>query len=128
MQAGRLNEIYRKHREQVDFYCVYIQEAHPTDGWQVPMNVTDDVVFDQPKSEDERAEIAEACVLRLNFEMPMLLDDVTNQVDEAYSALPERLYLLGPEGTIVWRSEQGPWGFEVDTWLAEIELIAAPVS
>ena len=39
----------------MDFYCVYIQEAHPDDGWQVPMNVTDDVVFSQPTSDDERA-------------------------------------------------------------------------
>ena len=89
------------------------------------MNLDDEVVFAQPTNDDERAEIAEACVLRLNFEMPMLLDDVTNQVDEAYSALPERLYLLDPKGTIVWRSQMGPWGFDVDTWLAEIEKITA---
>ena len=79
---------------------MYIQEAHATDGWQVPMNLTDEVVFQQPTNDDERAEVAEACVLRLNFEMPMLLDDMANQVDTAYSALPERLYLLDPEGII----------------------------
>ena len=103
---------------------MYIQEAHPTDGWQVPMNLTDEVVFEQPTTDDERAEVAEACVLRLNFEMPMLLDDVTNQVDTAYSALPERLYLLDPEGVILYRSEQGPWGFDVDAWLRAIEKVA----
>ena len=85
----------------------------------------DDVEFAQPKTDDERADVAEACVLRLNFEMPMLLDDMTNQVDEAYSALPERLYLLDGEGTILYRSEQGPWGFDVDAWLAAIETSIA---
>ncbi len=99
----RLNEIYRKYSESIDFYCVYIQEAHPSDGWQVPMNPSEEVVFQQPTTEDERAEVAEACVLRLNFEMPMLLDDMTNQVDTAYSALPERLYLLDSEGVIRYR-------------------------
>ncbi len=89
------------------------------------MNLSDDVVFAQPTSEDERAEVAEACVLRLNFEMPMLLDDVTNQVDEAYCALPERLYLLDPKGTIVWRSEMGPFGFDIDAWQTEIEKITS---
>lgn len=89
------------------------------------MNVSDEVVFDQPTTEDERAEVAEACVLRLRFEMPMLLDDMTNQVDTAYSALPERLYLLGPESVILYRSEQGPWGFDVDAWLAEIEKVVS---
>ncbi len=85
------------------------------------MNLTDEVVFHQPTTDDERAEVAEACVLRLNFEMPMLLDGVTNEVDKAYSALPERLYLLDSEGVILYRSEPGPWGFDVDAWLKAIE-------
>ena len=85
------------------------------------MNLTDEVVFQQPTTDDERAEVAEACVLRLNFEMPMLLDGVTNAVDTAYSALPERLYVLDPEGVILYRSEPGPWGFDVDAWLTAIE-------
>ena len=88
------------------------------------MNLNDDVVFQQPTTEDERAEVAEACVLRLSFEMPMLLDDLTNQVDGRYCALPERLYLLDAEGVIVYRSDPGPWGFDVDAWLAAIEAAA----
>jgi type I thyroxine 5'-deiodinase len=92
------------------------------------MNVTDEVVFSQPVTEDERAEVAEACVLRLNFEMPMLLDDMSNQVDDAYRALPERLYLLSPDGNVVWRSEPGPFGFDMDSWLAEIEKIRAAIA
>ena len=27
--------------ESVEFFVVYIQEAHPTDGWQVDINVTE---------------------------------------------------------------------------------------
>ena len=102
---------------------MYIQEAHPEDGWQVPMNVTDDVVFSQPKTDDERAEVAEACVLRLNFEMPMLLDDESNQVDTKYMALPERLYLLDADGIITYRSGIGPWNFDVEAWQSAIEAI-----
>ena len=92
------------------------------------MNVDDDVVYAQPTSEDERADVAEACVLRLNFEMPMLLDDMTNQVDTAYSALPERLYLLDAEGVIAYRSGPGPFGFDVDAWLAAIEAVSVSAS
>ena len=102
---------------------MYIQEAHPEDGWQVPMNLTDEVVFSQPTNEDERAKVAEACILHLNFEMPMLLDDASNQVDGKYMALPERLYTIDAEGIITWRAEQGPWGFDVDGWLREIEAL-----
>lgn len=95
---------------------MYIQEAHPTDGWQVGMNVDQNVLFAQPASADERAHVAEACVLHLNFEMPMLLDDMTNSVDLAYSALPERLYVLDREGRIAWRCGMGPFGFDPEGW------------
>ena len=88
------------------------------------MNLTDEVVFSQPTNEDERAHVAEACILHLNFEMPMLLDDASNQVDEKYMALPERLYTIDANGTITWRAEQGPWGFDVDAWVTAIEALS----
>jgi hypothetical protein len=95
---------------------VYIQEAHPSDGWQVPINREQDVVFEQPQTEDERVEVASACVLHLNLAMPMALDDMDNTVDTAYAALPERLYLIDADGRIIYRSGPGPWGFDVDAW------------
>jgi type I thyroxine 5'-deiodinase len=84
------------------------------------MNQRQGVVYAQPTSEDERAEVAEACVLGLDLEMPMVLDDMSNEVDEAYSALPERLYVIDAEGTIVWRSGPGPWGFDLDGFEAAL--------
>ena len=36
---GALNDLYEKYRDRVEFFVVYIREAHPTDGWQVPANV-----------------------------------------------------------------------------------------
>ena len=80
------------------------------------MNVTDEVVFQQPTTMDERAEVAEACVLRLNLAMPTLLDSIDNEVDVAYSALPERLYVVDADGQIAWRCGMGPWGFDPDGW------------
>jgi hypothetical protein len=100
----------------VDFFCVYIQEAHPEDGWQVLMNLDQQIRYKQPKTIEERSEVAQACVLRLKFAMPMLLDAMSNEVDVAYSALPERLYVIGRDGRIAWRSGPGPWGFDVDGW------------
>ena len=84
------------------------------------MNQRQGVVYAQPTSEDERAEVAEACVLGLDLGMPMVLDDMSNEVDEAYSALPERLYVIDAEGTIVWRSGPGPWGFDLDGFEAAL--------
>ena len=95
------------------------------DGWQVPMNLTDDVVFHQPTTIEERAEVAEACVLRLNLKLPTLLDNLRNEVDEAYSALPERIFLIDSEGKIAWRCDMGPFGFDPDGLEKAIQSIGS---
>ena len=55
-------------------------------------------------------------MLNLSLAMPMALDEMSNAVDTAYSALPERLYLIDAEGRIAYRSGPGPWGFDIDAW------------
>ena len=85
------------------------------------MNVRDAVEYAQPATEAERVDVASACVLGLNFRMPMVLDKLSNEVDAAYSALPERLYVIDEAGRIVWRSGPGPWGFDIDGWKQAIE-------
>ncbi len=109
---GRLEEIYGRYGEQVAFFVVYIQEAHPTDGWQISINEQEDVLFEQPKSAEEREAVAEACVISLKLSIPTLIDEMTNEVDRAYAALPDRLYLIDAEGRIAYRSGAGPMGFK----------------
>jgi hypothetical protein len=72
------NEIYATWQDQVNFLCVYIQEAHSKDGRQVPHNLRDDVIFYQPGLMQESDEIARACMLDLGLAMPTLLDDMEN--------------------------------------------------
>lgn len=112
-----MNEIYRTYRDRVHFLCVYIREAHPTDGWAVPDNVD----YAEPTTIDERAEIAGVCQLKLDLEMPMLLDTMNNEVDEKYNALPERLYVLDRDGRVTWRSVAGSFGFDVEAWAEAIQ-------
>ena len=121
----RLNEIYDSLKDKIDFYCVYIREAHPVDGWQVPQNEQDDVVFYQPKSLAERAEVAQACVLGLDLKMPTLLDDMDDTTDVAYAALPERLYVIDGGGAVTYQGGPGPFGFDVDAWLAALKAISS---
>ena len=105
----------------MEFLCIYIQEAHPSDGWQLDINLKQDVVYSQTKTEEDRADVAEACVLSLNLELPMLLDEMSNEVDEAYAALPERLYLINKEGSISYKGNPGPWGFDIESWEKAIQ-------
>ena len=84
------------------------------------VNEREGVVFGQPTTADERNEVAQACSLGLDLAIPTLVDEMTNEVDEAYAALPDRLYLIDKEGQIAYRSERGPRGFSPDEFEAAI--------
>jgi hypothetical protein len=58
-----MEEIYARFRGWVEFFVVYMQEAHPTDGWQTESNVEEGVLFRQHQSYDERQEVAQTCSL-----------------------------------------------------------------
>jgi hypothetical protein len=55
-------------------------------------------------------------MMRMNLEMPMVLDDMDDTAEKAYVAYPDRLYLMGADGRVAYRSEMGPVGFIVDDW------------
>ena len=104
---------------------VYITEAHPSDVWQMQSNIKDKVVFASPQNEDERAFVAGACVRKLGIEIPALLDEFGNSTESAYTAWPDRLYLLDAGGKIVFKSPPGPFGFKPDGLKAALEKVLA---
>jgi hypothetical protein len=85
------------------------------------MNVNEEILYAQPKTEEDRVEVAGACMIAMQLEMPMLLDEITNEVDTAYKALPERLYLIGADGRIAYRGGPGPFQFNPGEWEQAIE-------
>jgi type I thyroxine 5'-deiodinase len=108
----------------VAFYAVYIQEAHPSDLWQLGSNVREGVVFASPKSDGERVNVAESCVRNLGIRFPALIDGIGNQVERLYTGWPDRLVLIGADGRVVYRSDPGPFGFhpaELEQALAATE-------
>lgn len=96
---------------------VYITEAHPSDVWQMKSNIKDKVVFASPKNEDERQNVAGMCVRKLGIKIPAVLDEFGNSTEANYTAWPDRLYLIGRDGKVVYKSKPGPFGFEA----AELE-------
>ena len=104
---------------------VYISEAHPEDGWQLPINVDEGVVYDQPTTFDEREQIAGSCVLHLDLKIPTLIDDIEDHTEKLYAALPDRLYLVDAEGKIAFASAPGPWGFRPDDLEAAVKELLA---
>jgi type I thyroxine 5'-deiodinase len=95
----------------VQFYVVYIREAHPSDAWQMASNVRDHVIFTDPKTAEERSSVAESCVRKLGIKIPALVDGVGDGVEAAYTGWPDRLYLIGRDGQVKFKSPPGPFGF-----------------
>ena len=90
---------------------MYIEEAHPTDLWQLNSNVKDNVLFRSPRSDEERTTTASACVRNLGIHIPAILDGIDNRTERAYTAWPDRLFLIGTDGRVVFKSAPGPYGF-----------------
>ena len=121
----RLNEAFDRYKDRMHFYSIYINEAHPDDGWQIKVNLDADIIHDQPTTIDARAEIAEVCQLDLRLKMPVLLGDIENEVDLAYAARPVRLFVMDKDGVIVHRSGVGPRDLNVEGALEAIEKITS---
>ena len=112
----RLNEIYDACKNDIDFFLIYIREAHPSDGWQTPQNLYDDVIFDTPETDDARAEIAGVCQISQDIRLPMLLDGIDNDIESKYISAPIRLFVIDPEGRITFNGAPGPQGFDPEKW------------
>ncbi len=92
-------------------YVVYIEEAHPTDGWQMPSNIEDKVLVASAKSLLDRDEAAHACVVKLGLHIPALVDNLQDTTERAYTGWPDRLYVIDRAGRVAYKSRAGPFGF-----------------
>ena len=110
-----------RYKGVVPFLLVYVREAHPTDGWQVPENVKQGVLVASAKTQSEKDEHADVCVVKLDIHFPTIVDRMDNRVELAYAGWPDRLYLIGKDGRVVYKSAIGPQGFIPSQLRAAIE-------
>ena len=120
-----MTQIYRRFQDRVEFFVVYVQEAHPTDGWQTDSNIADGVLFRQHQSYAEREAVAQSCSLDLHIGLPIIIEEMDNAIDEAYGAAPERLYLVDVDGKVAYQGGAGPHFFNLDEWERAIEAYVA---
>lgn len=113
--------MYQQYRDRAAFYVVYIAEAHPTDIWQMQSNVKEKVLFRNPTTDGERKEIATSCVRKLHIAIPALIDSISNRVEQEYTAWPDRLYLIGVDGRVRFKSAPGPFGFDPKSLKAALQ-------
>jgi peroxiredoxin len=122
-EVPALNKLYEEYGNKVAFLVVYITEAHPSDVWQMQNNIKDNVVFASPKSEEERALVAGACVRKLGIKLPAVVDEFGNSTESAYTGWPDRLYVIDNQGKIAYKSKPGPFGFKPDELKAALATV-----
>ncbi len=107
-----MNALYKKYGKKVEFFMVYIREAHPTDGRASRGNEREGILFKQPTTLDGRAKVCTIMADKLNLKFPAIVDTLDDTANKAYSGWPDRLYLIGKDGKIAFQGERGPRGFK----------------
>jgi len=101
----------------VDFIVIYIEEAHATDGWALPDNTHQ--ISSHRNIEDRLAAAAKLSSFTLPANMTVVADSMSDDLNQAYGALPERLYVVH-NGLVVLEGGPGPFKCspdELDDWL-----------
>ncbi len=107
--------MWKEYGDQVEFIVVYLREAHALDS-RSPLGGDDGMpIVEDPISLLERQAVARVCMTKLALEpMPAVVDEIDDRVGQAYTAHPDRLYLVGRDGKIAYRGGPGPFGFSPD--------------
>ena len=91
-------------------------------------NEKEQIVFDQPKTDEERKAAARILVERLKYRIPVALDPLDGRAEKAFAAWPERIYILDAGGRVLYKGGMGPCGCqpeEAERRLAEV-VVAKP--
>ena len=94
----------------------------------MPSNVKKGILYASPRTDAARAEIATACVKDLGVEFPALVDGIDDATERAYTAWPDRLYLVGTDGRIAYKSGPGPFGFSTEELEAALDAMLPGVA
>jgi len=105
------------YRNKVEFFLVYIREAHPTDaqpgrdGAPGGPGRARGPDIKQAKSIEDRTIAATQCLQDLMLTLPVLLDDMQGTAEKAYGAWPDRIAVIDTAGKITYHCGPGPRGF-----------------
>jgi alkylhydroperoxidase family enzyme/thiol-disulfide isomerase/thioredoxin len=110
--SGNFDKLHERYKDRATFVMVYVREAHPTDGWRMESNDRVGVAPSQPRTYEERVEVAQTCGKHLNLGFPMLVDTIDDRVGAEYSGMPGRFYLIDHSGKVAFKNGRGPFGFK----------------
>ncbi|XP_070564137.1 type II iodothyronine deiodinase-like [Ptychodera flava] len=103
IDSGSLFSLHHDYKDLVEFLYIYIQEAHPRDGWAVGAHYS---LYDNPKNLDERIAAARRLIeAGSKFQtfttdtedlskVRMVVDTMENVFAETYAGQPERICVI----------------------------------
>ena len=110
IEQGCLSRLHARFGDHVRFVMVNVREAHP--GKAVP----------QPQALDEKTEHAEQLRDLYGFEFEVAVGDIDGTLHRALSPKPNSAYILGKDGTILFRAQ---WANDTKALAEALEAIAA---
>lgn len=126
-----LQDLFARYHDSVQFLVIYIREAHPTDGWWLGGGVAGRLLraskskaatdLRDPQTIEERRAAAGRCESALKYGIRTYVDEMDDAVNQAYAALPTRIYLIGTDRRVLYAAGLGPWGFKPAELEAAIE-------
>jgi len=81
----------QKYFDKAVFLAVYITEAHAKDEWPCGKTLS---FCTQPKSTEERCELASLAQNKFSISVPMLVDTISNSFEQQFASWPFRFYGL----------------------------------
>jgi hypothetical protein len=117
-----MQTMYDTYGDIAEFRIVYINEAHASDSsW--PVEYAEEKGITEHDDYGERCSTADMLLADKSITIPTVIDGMDNAVNEAYSASPDRAFIVRTDGKLALASGRGPWGFapaidDAKAWLA----------
>lgn len=116
-RLAAFRRVAEQYADIADSLLVYIEEAHPSDGW-----VSTDAPYQIPRHRCIQDRIRAARVMNANVPGTVVVaDTMDNSSNAAYGAYFERLYVVKDQ-KVVYQGGRGPEGYrisELRNWLKQ---------
>lgn len=117
VKLGHFNKLVARFTDVADFLVIYIEEAHPLDGWAFRNNHD----INKHRTIQERRQAAQRIKNKVHKDCPVMVDDMSDNANIRYGGYYERLYIL-LDGIVVYEGGRGPQNYkmqEVEDWLVK---------
>jgi hypothetical protein len=124
-QVDSYKEIYNNYRDMVQIFIIYIREAHAIDSRR-PVKYAREMGIKNHTTYKERCSVANRFVKDKEMVVPILIDNMDNEVDKAYNGKPTRVFLIRKDGRLGVAGSRGPRGLkpalkEAKDWLKKFK-------